>query len=288
MTNLPSSHDRMPIESRKPRAGPLLEPDEVIAMALNGVALQMVAHPQIRASLVGDLGAGQGGQGRAAACRIQDRADGAGGLSMKEGNEMDHRVSETASAVIGHQEPPMLDLQPFCSTDTDRYYLMKPFSRAGFTWATNGHILVRVQLRADVPDIDKKFNQAKPLEGFESTTFIIPEFSLPPAPTSTGICYRCEGRGLLHDCPDCDCECRDCGGAGDVDAEKLTSTMLGPKTFALNYVRMMLSLPGIEIAASPSEPDEKPLFFRFDGGIGALMPMGGSKENHIDVGLGNY
>jgi hypothetical protein len=37
MTNLPSSHDRMPIESRKPRAGPLLDPDEVIAFSLNGV-----------------------------------------------------------------------------------------------------------------------------------------------------------------------------------------------------------------------------------------------------------
>jgi hypothetical protein len=27
--------DRMPVESRKPRAGPLLDPDEVIACALN-------------------------------------------------------------------------------------------------------------------------------------------------------------------------------------------------------------------------------------------------------------
>jgi hypothetical protein len=35
MTNLPVSRDRMPVESRKPRAGPLLDPDEVIACALN-------------------------------------------------------------------------------------------------------------------------------------------------------------------------------------------------------------------------------------------------------------
>ena len=37
MTDIPASIDRMPVESRKPRAGPLLDPDEVIMTALNGV-----------------------------------------------------------------------------------------------------------------------------------------------------------------------------------------------------------------------------------------------------------
>lgn len=34
---LPKSVDRMPPEARKPRAGPLLDPDEVIANSLNSV-----------------------------------------------------------------------------------------------------------------------------------------------------------------------------------------------------------------------------------------------------------
>lgn len=34
---LPRSVDRMPVEARKPRAGPLLDPDEVICNALNSV-----------------------------------------------------------------------------------------------------------------------------------------------------------------------------------------------------------------------------------------------------------
>lgn len=38
MTVLPKSLDRMPLPSRKPRAGPLLDPDEVIATALNGIS----------------------------------------------------------------------------------------------------------------------------------------------------------------------------------------------------------------------------------------------------------
>lgn len=37
---LPTSIDRMPVEARKPRAGPLLDPDEVICTALNGITYQ--------------------------------------------------------------------------------------------------------------------------------------------------------------------------------------------------------------------------------------------------------
>jgi hypothetical protein len=36
-STLPVSIDRMPLEARKPRAGPLLDPDEVIACALSMV-----------------------------------------------------------------------------------------------------------------------------------------------------------------------------------------------------------------------------------------------------------
>lgn len=35
MSTLPKSVDRMPVELRKPRAGPILDPDEVIASGLN-------------------------------------------------------------------------------------------------------------------------------------------------------------------------------------------------------------------------------------------------------------
>lgn len=42
--NLPSIVDRMPVSSRKPRAGPLLDPDEVIAMALNGIPYEWWKH----------------------------------------------------------------------------------------------------------------------------------------------------------------------------------------------------------------------------------------------------
>lgn len=177
----------------------------------------------------------------------------------------------------------MLDLQPFCGTDETRFYLMKPFSREGFTYATDGCIMVRVTLRPDVPDTDKPFNQNEPLNGVETATFFRPAFELPPAPTAKGECTACDGRGYDHDCPDCECVCEICDGEGNVDIERKMSTTIGPKIYSLHYVRMVLSLPGIEIAAHPKKSDEKPLLFRFEGGVGALMSMRSERENHVDI-----
>lgn len=36
-TPLPTIVDRMPLDARKPKAGPLLEPGEVIALSLNAI-----------------------------------------------------------------------------------------------------------------------------------------------------------------------------------------------------------------------------------------------------------
>lgn len=199
-----------------------------------------------------------------------------------------HRTTESASAPIGQDvagdASPPLDLQQFCGTDETRHYLMKPFSRDGFTWATNGHILVRVALRPDVPDVEKKFNQNGPLNGLEGATFFRPKFDLPPKPM-VAECLNCEGRGFQHNCPDCECQCATCEGSGASDGERLWSTSIGPKVFALNYVRQVLSLPGIELATLPEQPNEDLMLFRFSGGVGALMPMRGEKANHIDIKL---
>ena len=36
-----------------------------------------------------------------------------------------------------------IDVAQFCATEKSRSYLSKPFDFGGYTWATNGHILVR-------------------------------------------------------------------------------------------------------------------------------------------------
>jgi len=47
------------------------------------------------------------------------------------------------------------DLKKYCSKDETRPYLHEPFSRGEWTYATNGHIAVRVPKLADVPEPQK-------------------------------------------------------------------------------------------------------------------------------------
>ena len=199
---------------------------------------------------------------------------------------MVHLATEAASAPIGQaaaEDASPLDLQPFCSTDEVRPYLMKPFSRHGFTWATNGHILVRVTLRSDISDVDKKFNIAGPLQDFESASFFKPEYFLPPPVPAPVGCAACDGRGHEHDCPSCGCICGACDGKGEVNPENNMSVSIGPTPFSLKYIRQILSLPGIEIETLAADQSMKPLFFRFDGGIGALMPLRSPHTDHVDL-----
>jgi hypothetical protein len=177
----------------------------------------------------------------------------------------------------------MIDLQQFCGDDETRPYLMKPFTRNGYTWATNGHILVRVAARADALPIEKDVNTEKVIEGIGNATFHRPSFQLPPAPTEAGVCPDCDGRGAAHDCPDCECTCQKCNGRGDLDVEKMTSTTIGPKFYNLHYVRMILSLPGIELSVVATKPKFAVMFFRFDEGVGCVMNRSDKLENHVEI-----
>lgn len=173
----------------------------------------------------------------------------------------------------------MIDLQPFCGTDDSHPYLMKPFSREGFTWATDSHILLRVVLRNGVPDHDQKLNLAKQFARLDTATFFRPRFNLPPAPVATGQCEVCDGVGCTAEGD----ACLVCKGWGDLNPEKWTSTSVGPKVYCLHYIRQILSLPDVELAHMQAEPLMKPLLFRFNGGIGALMPMSSQHADHVEI-----
>lgn len=168
-----------------------------------------------------------------------------------------------------------LDLKPFCGVDQCRPYLLQPFSVGNFTYATNGHIMVRVPRRADVPDKTKEFNQDKPLEGHEKAIYAPLTGSLPVMEMEDCDCFD----GYEHDCPDCECVCEACDGDGKTYPH--ASTSIGGANFAARYVALLLTLPGIEVAAKHAFPD--PLLFRFDGGIGALMPINGECATHIEM-----
>lgn len=184
----------------------------------------------------------------------------------------------------------MLDLQPFCSTDETRWYLLKPFSKGEFSYATNGHIEIRQPRRDDVQEMDEKapkFDPSAPLAGIESAVFSRAEVQLPPAPEATGPCKLCDGRGFEHSCPDCECVCEPCKGTGEMDPERFISTSIGGVFFTLSYVRQMFTLPGVEVSKtsimSDKPKESRPLLFRFNGGVGALMPRKNRLEDHIEI-----
>ena len=86
------------------------------------------------------------------------------------------------------------ELQCFCAAqDNVRYYLRTPWTRDGYTWATNGHILVRVPALTDVsenrfaPSTLKLWNDVpEPKEWFPVPACAMPE--LVP-------CNWCDGTG---------------------------------------------------------------------------------------------
>lgn len=178
-------------------------------------------------------------------------------------------------------------LQQFCSDDPCRPYLTVPFNQEGFTWATNGHILIRLaEMEGFLPcSCAKPIKVSGPIAGLEAATFTAPRWKLPPFdPSFKGPCAVCDGRGFLHDCPDCECACALCNGSGEADPERQMSTSILGRIYALNYVRMIAELPGLEVA---NNEDERPLLFRFEGGVGGIMPLRTQHESHVEIEIGD-
>jgi hypothetical protein len=174
-----------------------------------------------------------------------------------------------------------IDLNSFCelTDESPREELRQPFSRGDFTYATNGHIMVRVPRRIDVSrDVVLKVDPETILAGINETKFRpLPNVTLPD--DSTVACPSCNGSKHEHRCPDCKCKCEYCDGAGLVTEE--ISVSIGKAPFALRYVRMLIELPKIEVAKRVKLKPATPILFRFDGGVGALMPMRSRGERHI-------
>ena len=156
------------------------------------------------------------------------------------------------------------DLKRFCiSPDDPRLGLLRPWTRDGYTWASNGHIIVRVPVIADIPDNTQApdglalFNKQPP-----ATEWI-------PVPTveKPGIedCDHCDGTGL-HEC-DCDNEhtCGYCDGKGKCEAMTV-SVPVGDTQFSDHYLFLIARW---EIAPNGL----KPAWIRKDDALGLLMPM---------------
>jgi hypothetical protein len=162
-----------------------------------------------------------------------------------------------------------INLQPFCSTDPNRAETMgKPFNANGKTYATNGHILVEVELRESViPGILDPVKVKRVVDLWKEGSWE----KLPRLPRKKDVlCIHCEGGKLLK-------LCDGCGGTGKVEAEQRID--IGERTLNAKYLRLMKSLPNVRI--NPAGGYQEPLSFKFDGGRGLLMPMNIAADGRV-------
>lgn len=167
----------------------------------------------------------------------------------------------------------MIDLTPFCGKDDDRWYLNAPFSEGEFTYATNGHILIRVARRDDITsEPEQMMNRCAKLfaEAAPTPPIAIPEIP----PIVEGDCDCCNGAGSHErECGTGDYDCDDCAGTGRVMKEPGDSWYpqidVGDAAFAPNYLRLIKSLPNVQFMPN----GQHGAHFTFDGGDGLLMPI---------------
>ena len=186
-------------------------------------------------------------------------------------------------------------LKKFVSQGDPREYMRSPFNRGEWTYATNGHIAVRVPKIDGVEALPKK--HIPNLEGlFQSASgndFIV----LPTLPTPEN-CQMCNGTGVAYECEECDGDgefehgshtykCKECGGHGQVaysggidtvcrhcggaGVTRYKPMQVGGSHFDLFYLHLINGLPEAKFAPGARQLDMAR--FVFDGGEGILMPM---------------
>jgi len=192
-------------------------------------------------------------------------------------------------------------LMKFCSTDPTRRQLREPFNHHGYTFATDGMVMIVVDLFAGYKTTDKPSPHSTRtiLYDIDSRTDFQPYDGDMPKPT-TSQCPHCKGSGKgKKKCTDCEgtgehvCRCGDlhvcgyCDGSGFVGADTGGTCELcegtgerldyNPVKFMGAYVSdRLLHLVLTELPGPVEFSVKDPLgiiAFRFPGGKGGLMPM---------------
>lgn len=193
----------------------------------------------------------------------------------------------------------MIDIKMFC--DPSRAKLSKPWSKGGYTYASDGKILIRVPRIEGIaegggPDVSKLILDYRGVEVWH------------PLPDLTGIethrtCPDCDGAGKYPECPDCDgdrevkytyeardgethtitgdcpvCEsgsfdvvCKTCDG--DRKVENRFTVEIADTGLRITVARIarLATLPNVTLGVSATDQDH--VRIRFDGGCGITQTM---------------
>ena len=184
-----------------------------------------------------------------------------------------------------------IDIQSFCAKDDIRSYLMTPFVIDGYTYASNGHIIVRVPGGEPDPGqtLPEPVRQAVLKMFATEYTDYEPLPEIPPPQ----LCSECAGTGEVeeYECEDCDGHgefthgnheycCKECDGSGKVpggecpkygcwSGQMRQPIRVGPAFIDGRYLRLIAALPNARIRVVGPEAAAA---FLFDGGEGRVMP----------------
>jgi hypothetical protein len=197
-----------------------------------------------------------------------------------------------------------MDLQKYCSHDEIRKNINKPFTDGGYTYATNGRIIIRVPRIEGIGEQEKVEN-FKPVEPDKLFSKIpdYPYFPIPDIPEpSFDMCFKCQGTGKVKICPECDgagiimfrnsynnyeCDCETCDGdgyfrngkgnetmcehcSGEGKIYKRENSIASGRLYQNLYLSWLKELPDCVLAEAK---DLEPGHFKFTDGDGMLMPM---------------
>ena len=191
------------------------------------------------------------------------------------------------------------ELKKFCAYDDDcRFCLQEPFSLGEYTYATNGHIMVRVP-RIQLEDaerskeaakhygerVERMFSERRPKDRLQ-----VPHVELLPPVECEWCggsgqdpkCHECKGTGEIefsNSWSDYEAQCKTCNGGGHFTGlcdwcdgtgkkEVLQRMAVGSGYYQSKYLALLATLPNCWI--SPDGENTAP--FGFYGGEGLLMP----------------
>lgn len=160
------------------------------------------------------------------------------------------------------------DMQKFCGTEERVAEIRQPFTRGDFTYAANGHIMIRVPRLLDVGEIERAPHAEKLFDKSPAMDLAPLPVMILPAP-ETEECPACTEGENIHDCPNCTCSCETCDDKGEIEVQ--ISCDLNGAIFATKYIQLIQTLPGV-LFASPAPRDMAARFTFEGGGEGLLMP----------------
>ena len=205
----------------------------------------------------------------------------------------------------------MLNLQSFSSADKDRPKINEPWSDGEFSYATDGHILVRIPRQEGIRDASEVPDGALDMERFKEdlTREIKDWYSVPDIEVKKEICPQCNGSGKAYTCPECDgmryvtastdysdyddLDCATCNTTGIISEKEAKRLSIPEEYFKCDrcsgtgYVLpnektkigsayfsncLLVRLSELPNCEIGVFDADMPAQIKFDGGIGLLMP----------------